>query len=294
MSMGIPSVGGNAARRDAASNRSDCYGRDFWLGEGRQNYSQPHYRLLKSARIINRLARGRECTLLDVGCGPATLQSLLRKNIQYYGIDMAIQVPAPNLIETDFLHAPVRFGDMHFDIVSVQGVFEYVGDCQSHKLEEIARLLRNDGTALVTYVNFDHRQPDICSSYSNVQPLREFRADLNRCFDIRRSVPTSYNWNHWEPGRRLLKAANMRVQRNLPLIGPSLAVEYFFICTPRNSLSSKRRSMEPRRQCTGMRIRGLEFRRPRRSMQRRHARYPGCPASASCTSITATPASAGA
>ena len=56
--------------------RKDASQEEF-LESGKLKYNRPHYRLEKSARIINRLARGRSCTLLDVGCGPAALMPLL-------------------------------------------------------------------------------------------------------------------------------------------------------------------------------------------------------------------------
>ena len=211
-----------------------AYDRDFWIEYGIR-YSKPHYRMVKSARIINRLARDRgRCTLLDIGCGPAALRHLLAPNIAYYGIDMAIHEPAPNLIEADFLQTPIRFEDMKFDIISVQGVFEYLGGHQAQKLAEIAGLLNQDGVALLTYVNFDHRKPDICTPYSNVQSINDFSSNVNQQFHIKKLFPSSYNWNHWEPGRALLRAANMPLQVNIPLLGRPLAVEYFFICSPRS------------------------------------------------------------
>ena len=208
------------------------YKKDFWSEENLK-YSRPHYRMEKAARLINRLARGQERTLLDVGCGPATLMSLLEPNIRYHGIDIAIQKPAPNLIEADFLEAPIRFGDKQFDIILAQGVFEYVGKFQSQKFAEIAQLLNKDGTFVVSYVNFDHRQKDVYWPYSNVQPFNDFRSSLSENFAIRRFFPTSYNWNHWEPGRKILRSANMHINVNIPVIGPALAVEYFLICSPR-------------------------------------------------------------
>ena len=91
------------------------YKRDFWIKENETSV-QPHFRLEKSARIINEISRGRECDLLDIGCGPATLMRLLRENVHYHGIDIAIHNPAPNLVQTDFLENPIRFRDQHFDI----------------------------------------------------------------------------------------------------------------------------------------------------------------------------------
>ncbi len=206
--------------------------KDFWSKENLK-YSRPHYRLEKSARIINRLAPGKRCTLLDVGCGPAALMSLLRPDIQYYGIDIAIHDAAPNLIEADFLETPIRFDDKRFDIVLAQGVFEYAGDFQAQKFTEIAKLLNDSGVFIVSYVNFDHRDRSIYWPYSNVQTLNDFHQSLAQHFKVNRFFPTSHNWNHSEPGRKLLKAANMHINMNVPFISRVLAVEYFFICSPR-------------------------------------------------------------
>ena len=206
--------------------------KDFWSKENLK-YSRPHYRLEKSAHVINRLAQGKECTLLDVGCGPATLMSLLRPNIQYYGIDIAIHDPGPNLIEADFLETPIRFDDKRFDIVLAQGVFEYVGNFQAQKFSEIAELLNDSGIFIVSYVNFGHRDRKLYWPYSNVQTLNDFRQSLAQHFKIQRFFPTSHNWNHREPGKKLLKAANMHVNINVPFISQVLAVEYFFICSSR-------------------------------------------------------------
>ena len=206
------------------------YKKDFWSEENLR-YLHPHYRLEKSARIVNRLARDSDCSLLDVGCGPATLMHLLTPNISYHGIDIAIREPGPNLREVDFLEGPIDFNGEKFDIVVAQGVFEYVGDFQEAKLAEIATLLRDDGIFVVSYVNFNHRGRSIYWPYSNVMPLDDFRASLRRSFIIRKCFPTSHNWRHNEPGRKVLKRANMHVNINVPFVSRRLGVEYFFICS---------------------------------------------------------------
>jgi hypothetical protein len=66
-----------------------------------------------------------------------------------------------------------------------------------------------------------------------MQKLGDFRRSLAQYFKIRRSFPTSYNWNHSEPGRRLVKAANMNVNVNIPFVGRMLGVEFFLICSAR-------------------------------------------------------------
>ena len=219
---------GGPARETAA----DRYKRDFWIRENRKHVPA-HYRLQKSARIINSIAGTEERSLLDVGCGPATLMRLLRPNINYYGIDIAVHDPAPNLIEADILREPIRFADKRFDIVTALGVFEYVGASQIQKFSEIAQLLGENGRFVLTYTNFGHRDKHIFEAFSNVQPFGEFRRSLARHFIIDRYFPTSYNWRGGQPYRPVLKAANMYVEANIPLVGPKLAVEYFFICSRR-------------------------------------------------------------
>jgi SAM-dependent methyltransferase len=231
MVMTDPAGDGRFVSKDSVGNT--LYKKDFWSKENLQ-YSRPHYRLEKSARIINRIARGRRRrTLLDVGCGGAALRPLIRPNIEYYGIDIAIHDPAPNLIEADFLEAPIPFAGKRFDIVIAQGVFEYVGDFQPRIFSEIARLLNNGGVFIGSYVNFDHHDRFIYWPYSNVQSLDEFKRSLAQNFQIRRFFPTSHNWNHSEPSRKLTRAANMYINANVPFISRALAVEYFFVCSPR-------------------------------------------------------------
>jgi cyclopropane fatty-acyl-phospholipid synthase-like methyltransferase len=212
------------------------YKRDFWINEN-LNYTRPHFRLEKSARIINKLAMGKECDLLDIGCGPATLKRLLNHRIHYYGIDIAIHDPAPNLIEMDFLEAPIKFGNRRFDIITAQGVFEYIGDSQLQKFAEIAQLLNDGGNFIVSYVNFDHRDRRIYWPYSNVQSFHEFRTSLMRYFSIDKLFPTSHHWVGREPNWRLLQSIQMPITVSFPIISRLFAVEYFFVCSARGSKS---------------------------------------------------------
>jgi SAM-dependent methyltransferase len=232
MVMNNPASGKGITPGDGADNTARYQKKDFWSGQS-ADYIQPHYRLEKAARMINKLARHKECALLDVGCGPATLMRLLSPNIHYYGIDIAIQFQAPNLIEADLIETPIRFGDKRFDIILAQGFFEYVGDFQSQKFAEIAQILNGNGTFIVTYTNFGHREKGAYWLYNNVQSLEDFRKSLTRYFKIHRSFPTSHNWKHTEPTRGLIKTVNMPLNVEIPFISPILAPQYFFICSPR-------------------------------------------------------------
>jgi hypothetical protein len=53
-----PASGSGIAPESRADSTARYYKKDFWSKES-LTYSQPHYRLEKSARIINGLARGR-------------------------------------------------------------------------------------------------------------------------------------------------------------------------------------------------------------------------------------------
>ena len=216
----------------APGNAAKFYKRDFWIKEN-QKHVPAHYRLQKAARKINVIAQRRECDLLDVGCGPATLRHLLQNNIHYYGVDIAIHEPASYLIEADFLENPIKFGDRRFDIISAQGVFEYMGSAQSQKFSEIAGLLKENGTFFLSYTNFDHRDKHIFEAFSNVQSFGDFRQSLARYFSIDKCFPASHNWSGGQPSRGFVKAVNMHMNMNIPVVSPRLAVEYFFICSPR-------------------------------------------------------------
>ncbi len=210
------------------------YKRDFWSHENLK-YIQPHYRMRKVARVVNRFAGGKACRLLDIGCGPATLRSLLDPNIAYHGIDIAIQQPSPGLVERDLLQEPIRSDHAPFDLIVAQGFFEYMADAQSQKFAEIADLLAPDGWFVVTYVNFDHRRPAHYTPYSNVQGLGEFQRSLTGHFAVERRIPTAHNWNHSEPGQWFVRVPNMYIEVNLPKLTRWLAVEFIYVCRRRPS-----------------------------------------------------------
>jgi len=214
------------------SDNARRYKRDFWATENRE-FAEPHFRLNKVARIVREMVGEKECDLLDLGCGPSTFAHLVPENVHYHGIDIAIHDPAPNLIEMDLLETPIDFRGMKFDLVLAQGLFEYLGDRQRQKFAEIRALLKDDGKFFVTYMNFAHRQKNLYHAYSNVQEPEVFRRDLERYFTIDRVFPGAYNWNHTMPSRRLMKKAQARFDVNIPFLSPILAVDYFYICSPR-------------------------------------------------------------
>ena len=206
--------------------------RDFWAGES-VKFVPPHFRMGKVAREVRRVTGARECDLLDVGCGPATLARLMPPRVHYYGIDIAVPEPALNLIEMDIAEEPISFHGMKFNLVVASGMFEYVGKFQVQKFAEIAGLLNDGGKFIVTYQNFAHRNRETYRAYNNVQLPDAFRRDLSRFFRIERSYPVSHNWNHGVPRRTLIRAPQTYLNLNIPVISPILAVEYLYVCSPR-------------------------------------------------------------
>lgn len=206
------------------------YKREFWAEENLK-YRKPHFRLEKAARLINRIAKGKACNLLDVGCGPAALRGLLDPNILYCGIDIAIQEVSPNLLEADFVESPIKFNEQRFDVIVAQGVFEYIGKVQQQKMAEIHNLLKDGGTFVATYVNFDHRNKNIYWPYNNIQPFEVFYRSLQQSFQVDRYFPTSHRWHHDEPRDRFTWAVQKHINLNIPVLSRLFGVEYFFICS---------------------------------------------------------------
>ena len=206
--------------------------RDFWSVEN-MRYAAPHFRLHRIAKLVNGIARGRACTLLDVGCGPAALAPLLEGNIRYFGIDIAIQRPAPNFAEVDLTRSEIPFEGQTFDLVVASGFFEYVGGYESQILEKIHGVLKPDGALIVSYINFEHIHCIVTPHYSNIRTIGSFKDDLRQHFEIKRSFPVSYNWRGTAPRRRVLTGLEMHFDVDIPMAGRFLGVEYLFVCAPR-------------------------------------------------------------
>ena len=214
---------------DELANQST---KDFW-GQEHSKFETPHFRLQKSARLINTMAPSDPCTLLDVGCARSSLKQLLKPNIEYFGIDISIDKPAPYLHEVDILRNSIEFDGRHFDFVIAQGLFEYLGAAQEDKFRENRADPQPRGKFIVTYENFDHRRPSIYWAYTNVQKPAAFRSSLEQSFIVERQLPTALNWSHSQPVRPLTKAVNAGFNLTIPAVTAKLAVEYFFVCSAR-------------------------------------------------------------
>ena len=206
--------------------------RDYWSIENLK-YVEPHFRLQKIARTLVRLAQGKNSDLLDIGCGPAALAKLLPSIFNYFGIDIAIRAPAPNLIELDIINDEIVFANKNFDFVVASGLFEYLGKHQRKKLAEIRHVTRDSGYFVMSYVNFGHLSKRIWPNYSNVQPIALIRKDIESFFVITGMFSTFHNRVGTEPKRRIIQQIQAGLGFSLPIISPLFAVEFIFVCAPK-------------------------------------------------------------
>src|SRR5260370_8382233 len=206
--------------------------RDYWVVENAQ-YAEPSFRLHKCARVINELGGNGEWRMVDVGCGTAALELLLNFNIRYYGIDIAINKPAHYLREFDIARETIAFDNKRFDFIVAFGFFEYMGQRQNVKFKEIREILKDDGKFMMSYINFAHFRRKVWPNYNNVQPIAEMTNSLNEVFQIERRFPASHHWRQKQPGKSSFPALQMRLNFNITIFSPLLAVEYFFICSRR-------------------------------------------------------------
>ena len=204
--------------------------KDYWVVQNQQ-YAEPSFRLFKCARMINDLANGRDCSLLDVGCGPGALRDLLPTNISYHGIDIALQQPASFMREVDFAKNPITFDGRGFDFIVALGVLEYMGTLQSQKFQEIKNILKDNGKFIMSYINFGHFRRLVWPNYNNVQSIGTMADSLSEVFKVERCFPASHHWRQKQPGRYALRTIQMHINFNIPVISRMLAVEYFFVCS---------------------------------------------------------------
>ena len=207
------------------------YKRKFW-SEEYPHLLHPSFRLEKIGQIVNSMAtNGRIYRLLDVGCGPARLSNLLKKNINYFGIDIAIHDPATNLLELDILENEINFGDMQFDMIVASGLFEYMAGSQRQKFYEIGKIMKESGKFIVTFGNLKWYQGNIPAYWNNIMPIEKFKADLREYFHIDRFFACSHFRNGYGSTRKFTRYINMNLNVYIPLISPRLTQDYFIICS---------------------------------------------------------------
>lgn len=124
-------------------------------------FSSPHPRLRLIAGMVAILP-GDPLTLLDLGCGPATLETLLPSHIRYFGADVAGEVvphaTAPERLEVADLNTGEEpFPGRRFDVVVASGIFEYIRDPAAF-MALLRRKVAPDGHLVLSYLNRQHHR----------------------------------------------------------------------------------------------------------------------------------------
>jgi SAM-dependent methyltransferase len=194
----------------------------------------PHARLRIIAREIAALP-GPPATLLDIGCGAATLRKLLPESIEYFGVDIADDVIPVGTDPEHFVVADLNVEDdcfpgRTFDVVVASGAFEYVRDPERF-LHLVTRKLAPGGFFVISYLNrwryrdaikrlrgqpptFPDPHMNFISVPKAVKLLRESGFELKRSELLTRNTRVL-------PGPALL--------RHLPL--SLLAWQFLFLCS---------------------------------------------------------------
>lgn len=128
---------------------------EHWNDRARA-FGTPHARLRAIANLVASLPGG-PGTLLDLGCGPATLGSMLPSGTDYFGVDivgdvMPVETSPDHFAVADLNRGEEPFPSRRFDVVVVSGMFEYIRD-PSAFINLLARKVRPGGHLILTYMN---------------------------------------------------------------------------------------------------------------------------------------------
>lgn len=118
----------------------------YFSGEGEKTYAERHVKAAPGDSI------------LDIGCGPATILDYLPEGIRYVGFDMSQQyIDSAKKTYSgrgEFHCARIdnhpEFQDRHFDIVMANGVLHHLNEDEATRLFEVAYSKLRPGGRLVT------------------------------------------------------------------------------------------------------------------------------------------------
>lgn len=162
-----PDTGKLDARADRASSgdragqiRTAHYGdaATYWNRRA-QDFGRIHPRLRQVRDLVEAAPRP-VTTLLDIGCGPATLRSVLPRAIDYFGVDIAEEViralDDPSHFEVvDLNETRICFDGKRFDAVVCSGIFEYIRE-PGPFLDFVRDTLAPSGYLILTFTNHQH------------------------------------------------------------------------------------------------------------------------------------------
>jgi methionine biosynthesis protein MetW len=135
-------------------NKREFYSKGYYAGL----VAEPRFsKIIEIAHKLNEKAD----RLLDVGCGGGAFTVLLKQAInakEVFGIDIAeeavtvAQGRGIKAIQVDIDERPLPFDDAYFDVVYCGEIIEHLFN-PDHLLEEVHRVLKPKGTALISTPN---------------------------------------------------------------------------------------------------------------------------------------------
>ncbi len=189
----------------------------YWKKET-QKYQTPHLRLL---RIVEEIRQHKQHgRVLDIGCGPQTLGSMLGTAYEYYGVDV-VGTGDAHFQAFDFeQHSLTEFPFKEtFDIVTCSGLLEYLSLAKIEELLKLihSTLLTQESLFVATYTNFAHvtrRRGKMHPKWITKISINEIQELYRRSgFEIQASYPSYYKIG----GGPLKPGLWWNLQRHLPL-----------------------------------------------------------------------------
>ncbi len=119
-----------------------------YLNQFRETYHYGRY------KIVKELIKDKGKDLLDIGCGPPSDSMKHGAFLRYMGYGTGLDIEK-RTIPFKFVLGNMEkmpFKDKSFSVVSAQEVIEHVHD-PNKALDEVARVLKDDGVAIVTTPN---------------------------------------------------------------------------------------------------------------------------------------------
>ncbi len=108
-------------------------------------------RIQEIADVANLFAKKDKKDLLDVGCFDRHLETLLKKNIKYIGIDINDRAD----IRCDLHSGILPIGNKKFDILVCSEIFEHILNPKT-LLKEMKGAIKNGGIGIITIPNENH------------------------------------------------------------------------------------------------------------------------------------------
>ncbi|MGE7999173.1 class I SAM-dependent methyltransferase [Lysinibacillus sp. NPDC093190] len=209
------------------------YTKQYWIKEN-YKYKNVHFRLEKIAKIINMKSK-KSADLLDIGCGTATLSTIIREDLNYFGIDIAPHSKEPNIKELDIANSVIQFDERKFDVIVSSGLFEYLGDKHIEKMNEISNILEDRGIFIVSFSNMKHIKKPNYPSWNNSESISVFKSNLEKNFRVIDYFPAYHNTKYTEISNGFWKKLARKININIPVISKLWGIDFIFICTKKEN-----------------------------------------------------------